>query len=409
MVGLITASNLMATTFASPPPSISRETRASRPLSPPAARYTIDGSDALEDHLEHSCQLVKQTLLTTLPPNSIEGLLLGGGYGRGEGGVPGPEADRPYNDLEFYLFVHGNRHLFDHRHGATLHRLGHDLAPAIGVEVEFKVLTFEALRRAPISMFFYDMLAGHKWLLGTDDLFDRCKHHRAAHLLPLSEATRLLMNRCSGLLLAREQLAPFGTESADFIRRNIAKAQLAFGDAILAAFGRYHWSCRERHARLQNFSVPLPWRAELIEHHRRGVEFKLHPFRSEEPQEQLAPHLTAAIAFGRDVWLWLESKRLRHSFISARHYATSRVPKWPASGSLRNALLNLKLFRRPMLHRLWRHPRERVLETLALLLWEPLALGDSTLRNLLRANLHLPVTDRAGAVRRYRELWPGVS
>jgi hypothetical protein len=319
------------------------------------------------------------------------------------------ETDQPYNDLEFYVFVHGNRHLFEHHHLDTLHRLAHDLAPAIGVEVEFKVLTLAALRRAPISMFFYDMLAGHKWLLGSDDSFHGCDHHRAAHLLPASEATRLLMNRCSGLLLAREQLAVPSSESADFIRRNIAKAQLAFGDAILAAFGRYHWSCRERHNRLEHLPVPVPWRAELIEHHRRGLEFKLHPFRSEEPQEQLACHLSAVIAFAREVWLWLEGKRLRHSFISARHYATSLLPKWSASHPLRNALLNLKLFRRPVLHGLSRHPRERILESLALLLWEPLALADSTLRALLHANLHAPGTDRPAAVRRYRELWPRVS
>jgi hypothetical protein len=395
----------MATTFASPPPSISRETRASRPRA--AARYTIDGSDALEDHLEHSCELVKQALLTALPARSFEGLLLGGGYGRGEGGVLRCETDLPYNDLEFYLFVRGNRHVFEHRHLKTLHRLSHDLAPAVGVEVEFKVLTFDALRRAPISMFFYDMLAGHKWLVGSDDSFHHCDHHRAAHLLPASEATRLLMNRCSGLLLAREQLAIPSSESADFIRRNIAKAQMAFGDAILTAFGRYHWSCRERHNRLQRFPVPLPWHTELLEHHRGGLEFKLHPFRSEEPQEQLAHDLSAAIGFAREVWLWLEGKRLRHSFISARHYATSRLSKWSGS-PLRNALLNLKLFRRPVLHHAWRHPRERILEGLSLLLWEPLALGDST-RARLHANLQARVTDRAAAVRRYRQLWPAVS
>jgi hypothetical protein len=399
----------MATTCVFPPQSILRDTRALPRR--PTARYTIDGSDALEDHLQHSCELLKQALLSTLPPNCLEGLLLGGGYGRGEGGVLRCASDHPYNDLEFYLFVRGNRHLFAHRRGRALHQLSHDLAPAVGIEVEFKVLTLDALRRAPISMFFYDMIAGHKWLFGNDDAFCRCDHHHAAHLLPVSEATRLLMNRCSGLLLAREQLtAPsFGRENADFIRRNISKAQLAFGDAILAAFGRYHWSARTRHTRLQEFSVPLPWRAELIEHHRCGVDFKLHPFRSEEPAERLAHELTLTISFAREVWLWLESKRLRHPFISARHYATNPLPKWPESRPGRNALLNLNLFRAPVLHRLLRHPRERVLESLALLLWEPLALADSTLRHRLYTNLRARMTDRAAAVRRYRELWPRVS
>ena len=406
----------MATTFASPPQRILPDaTAAPEPLwkeSRPNSRYTVDGSEDLEARLQRSSELIKETLLAALPPDSIEGLLLGGGYGRGEGGVlRDSEGDHPYNDLEFYLFVRGDRHLFDHRFGDILRRLSHDIASAAGIEIELKVLTFSALHRAPISMFFYDMIVGHKWLIGSVELLRCCEHHRAAHLLPVSEATRLLMNRCSGLLFAREQLAaqPFTAENADFIRRNIRKAQLAFGDAVLATFGRYHWSCRERHQRLRNFTVPLPWRADLLDHHRYGIEFKLHPFRSRESREQLEGDLNGVIALAGELWLWLESRRLRHSFISPRHYATSPRPKWPDTNSVRNALLNLKLFRGPLLRDAFRHPRERILESLALLLWEPLALSDSSLRNLLSSNLRAQVTDRSATVQRYRQLWSLVS
>jgi hypothetical protein len=355
---------------------------------------------------------VREAVLSAFSRENIEGLLLGGGYGRGEGGVlQSAEGERPYNDLEFYIFVRGNRHLFEHRYRDTLHQLSHELAQKAGIEIEVKVLTLEALRRAPISMFFYDMLAGHKWLIGGEELFYGCKRHRAAHLLPVCEATRLLMNRCSGLLFAHQHLAatPFQADDADFIRRNIFKTQLAMGDAILAAFGRYHWSCRERHERLQRFTVPIPWRNELIEHHRRGVGFKLHPFRSGESREQLTSDLNAITSFACDVWLWLESKRLHHSFVSPRHYATSRLRKWPDAATLRSALLNLKVLRRPVIHKAMRHPRERILESLALLLWEPAALSDSSLRELLQKNLRALLPDRASAVSRYRELWSQVS
>ncbi|PYL00604.1 MAG: hypothetical protein DME19_04505, partial [Verrucomicrobia bacterium] len=79
-----------------------------------------------------------------------------------------------------------------------------------------------------------------------------------AERIPLCEATRLLMNRCSGLLFARERLecAEFSPVDADFVERNLAKAQLAFGDAVLTAFGRYHWSCLERHKRLKSLKMP---------------------------------------------------------------------------------------------------------------------------------------------------------
>jgi hypothetical protein len=341
----------------------------------------------------------------------VEGLLLGGGYGRGEGGVlQSDTGEQPYNDLEFYIFVRGNPRLFEYRFGTELDGLRHQLTDLLSIEVEFKVMALPQLRRAPLSMFFYDMIAGHRWLVGSDELLSDCGHHRAAHLLPLCESTRLLMNRFSGLLFAREQLAgAFKRENADFVRRNINKAQLAFGDAVLAAFGRYHWSCRERHQRLDNLKVRLPWHSELVERHRAGVAFKLQPCRSDESPEQLSRDFEKTTAFARELWLWLESKRLHHAFISARHYALNPLNKWPDTPRLRNVLINFKALKRPVIHHAFRHPRERVLESLALLLWEPAAITESTLRQRLEGNLGVRITTFSSSIAAYRRVWSSVN
>src|SRR5688572_30396860 len=93
--GRITALK-MATSFVSPPPRISREVA---PIIEPrrGPRYTVDGSDALESQIHVSCELIRDAVLRRLPSGSIEGLLLGGGYGRGEGGVLAtPDGERPY-------------------------------------------------------------------------------------------------------------------------------------------------------------------------------------------------------------------------------------------------------------------------------------------------------------------------
>src|SRR3989442_3228826 len=116
-------------------------------------------------------------------------------------------------------------------------------------------------------MFYYDLVTRHHRLWGDEALLAGCDHHRDGGRIPLYEATRLLMNRCSGLLFAKERLQRdrFTHDDADFVSRNLAKAQLAFGDAVLTVNGQYHWSCRERHQRLMNLSVPddLPWLAEV--------------------------------------------------------------------------------------------------------------------------------------------------
>lgn len=338
-------------------------------------RFTLDGTAALESHLARTCEAVRAGVQALVPASALDGLALGGGYGRGEGGVwRTPEGDRPYNDLEFYVFVRGQALLAERKYRGPLHALGERLSPEAGLEVEFKVLTLAKLRRSPPSMFYYDLVLGHRWLVGDDALLGGCAQHREPGRIPLHEATRLLMNRCSGLLFALERLGrpSFGAEDADFVGRNLAKAQLAFGDAVLAAQGQYHWSCRERHERLLRLEAPdgLPL-DDLRRHHAAGVEFKLHPVRSVESRDTLRPRHAELGHLGRRLWLWLESRRLGSPFGSPRAYARAPADLCPETSAWRNRLVTLRAFgpAEALGPRGARYPRERLLRALCLLLW----------------------------------------
>ena len=248
-------------------------------------RFTIDGSEALEASLAAFCDEARSRILEIIPSKRIKALLLGGGYGRGEGGVLNTDTgDKPYNDLEFYIVLSTsdfiNSRLYEH----SVEELARKLTQAIGIDVEFKLLPLRKLERSPVTMFYYDLISGHRLVHGDDSALATCDHHRAAHRIPLHEATRLLFNRCSGLLFVQEKLLrpEFSLEDADFVGRNLAKAKLALGDVILAMRRQYHSSCRERHKRirkldaedaLQSFNTVVPLHAQ-------GVEFKLHPVRS---------------------------------------------------------------------------------------------------------------------------------
>jgi hypothetical protein len=365
-------------------------------------RLTIDGSAALERHLAQTCEKVLTGVKLLVPAAKLDGILLGGGYGRGEGGVlKTANGDKPYNDLEFYVFVRGNPILAERKFRHPLHELGESLSPDAGLEVEFKVLTLEKLRRSSPSMFYYDLVAGHRWTLGDESLLAGCEHHRDAAKIPLHEATRLLFNRCSGLLYSLERLRrkDFGEAEADFIGRNLAKTQLAFGDVLLAAHGQYHWSCRERHARLEKFSSEenLPV-AELTRHHAAGVEFKLHPTRSTESREGLAARHAELSELGKQLWLWLESKRLGTNFPSPRDYAFATANFCPETSALRNRLVNFRAFGGGGLLCAG-YPRERLFRALTLLLWEQNGLEK------VRAELRAAATDFAGLVSAYENLW----
>src|SRR5581483_5484719 len=222
------------------------------------SRFTLDGSDALEAHLAGLCDKVLAEVRSLVPAHKLEALVLGGGYGRGQGGVlKTSSGDLPYNDLEFYVFLRGNRLINERTHGAALRELGERLSPDAGLHVEFKVDSLARFRRSPVTMFSYDIVSGNRVLffgkhptsniqhptsndsarepldvgcsmldVGCSPVFKGCEHHLDPARIPLSEATRLLFNRCTGLLLAKEFLRAgrLPVDRADFIGRNLAKA-----------------------------------------------------------------------------------------------------------------------------------------------------------------------------------------
>ena len=373
-------------------------------------RFTLDGSEALERRLAMWCEEVRSGVQRIVPASQLEGLLLGGGYGRGEGGVlRTASGDAAYNDLEFYVLIRGPIFLSERKYRHALHELGEALTARAGLEVELKILSAAKLRHSPPSMFYYDLVLGHRQFAGGLDLLAGCEHLRHAAAIPLYEATRLLMNRCSGLLFALERLrrAEFSEADADFVGRNLAKAQLAFGDVVLAAHGKYHWSCLERHLRLDKMREPVPHLEDITRHHAEGVEFKLHPQRSVQSLEELRDRHAELAALGRDLWLWLEDQRLQRDFSSPRDYAASAVDKCPETSAWRNRLVRGRRFglRAALASGAGRYPRQSLFHSLALLLWEEEAPNDARLREILSRELRSESTNFGGWVGAYEALW----
>ena len=207
-------------------------------------RFTLDGGPALEARLDRACAAVLRGLQAAVPGPRLEAVLLGGGYGRGEGGVLRDGAgEAPYNDLEFYVCLRGNRWRNERRWGRALPELAHQLTPEAGIEVELKLFSLSQLRRAPVSMFYYDLVLGHRWVLGEERLLRGCEHLRHAERIPLAEATRLLMNRgvnavVVGYVETEATDATYGDAAAQAaIAANIGAGRLArageIADAVL--------------------------------------------------------------------------------------------------------------------------------------------------------------------------------
>jgi hypothetical protein len=365
----------------------------------------------LEARLESLCAAVREAVLRVVSPPKLEALVLGGGYGRGQGGVlRTPVGDDPYNDLEFYVFVRGNQLLNETRYRRKLLASAEALSQGAGLHVEFKVDSLELLRHRPVSIFSYDLVSAHRVIEGEATWFRGCERHLEAKQIVSSEATRLLLNRCSGLLLAQERLArELNEEDCDFIGRNVAKAKLAMGDAILALLGQYHWDCLERAERLR--ALELPEAGELLtrvrRYHAAGVTFKLRPVRQVGNARQLKEEHREVTELALEEWLWIENRRLRASFANLREYAFSPVHKCPESGAWRNLLLNVKAFGpKASLDRYAPlYPRERLLNTLPLLLTNDPGDIEPETGRCLRRQLRTRSRDWHGLVAAYKQVW----
>jgi|SRR4051812_2114066 hypothetical protein len=372
-------------------------------------RFTIDGSDQLEEFLERLCSKAASRVAAIMPPEKIAAILLGGGYGRGEGGVlKSDHADQPYNDLEFYILHTGNSLLIERRAREAVHSISEQLTKEAGIEVEFKLLSLSKLERSPVTMFYYDLISAHYSVFGDQSCLRSCDHHRAAHRIPLHEGTRLLMNRCSGLLYSEEKLLheKFTREDADFVGRNLAKAKLAFGDVLLVANGVYHWSCRERHKRLAGLEPEpsIPSFRQLVEWHREGVDFKLHPSRSAARRFALNEELTELKKAGLTLWLWLEERRLKKRYAAPAEYALDPIDKCPETNKWKNHLINLHRFG-PSGLGCATYPRERLLNTLPLLLWVPEITRKIDLLKFGQKQLFTSSRDFPSLVQAYQSIW----
>lgn len=370
-----------------------------------AHRFTIDGSDSLEEFLSDHCALIAQEVSNLVPSNMLQALILGGGYGRGEGGVlRTPEGDRPYNDLEFFLLVRGVPRVNEKRFGKRIHDLERKMSLKIGIDVEFKVSSLEHIAHGKSTMFAYDLVQGHRVLVGPESILKSCEHHADATQIPWYEVTRLMMNRCSGLLFAKSRLMQedFSQRDADFVLRNIRKAQLAMGDAILAMEGRYHWSCLQRHEQLLKVQRCFAAWEEIQMHHSEGVNFKLHPRQAVESREMLAGVHEKVVSLAWSVFALVEMKRLRQNFSHPSSYLNS-LDKCPETWFGKNVLIRLRAFGWNGMRNglLFRYPREALLHVLVLLLWQ----DDPIDFIYLSKQLVCEVRDWRQAITVYQNLW----
>jgi hypothetical protein len=180
--------------------------------------YADHGSEEFNQRMHDVSIRIGADVQKALGDNFVA-LLLGGGYGRGEGGVVRKNGvEQPYNDLDFTLVVkQKNRVPWD-----RLNSISEHYEEEIHIDVDFsRPLTLQDIAQWPHWLMWYDLLNGHIVIKGPADILTRHAPAALKRTLPPIEATRLVLNRgpvccgrsvcCGGLRKNRTPISSDGT------------------------------------------------------------------------------------------------------------------------------------------------------------------------------------------------------
>ena len=196
---------------------------------------------------------------------------LGGSYGRGDGGV---RLDREngilYNDLDFFVFAQES----SAEDEKLLKEISEKYEEKLKVDVDFsRIMTVCDIRKNEKRLMMQELKRGYCLVCG-EDLLEKYLPALPAEELPFSEVCRLLLNRGMGLLLAGEKISQ-NSPDTDFILRNLYKAVLGAGDAVLIAGGKYRWHIAARLNWIEETDLSADWKKL----YREAVAFKSSPNR----------------------------------------------------------------------------------------------------------------------------------
>lgn len=239
------------------------------------ANYTAIPSAELAELLDGVRSGVAAEVEALRLPKLAE-VVLGGGYGRGEGGVRHtPQGDRLYNDLDFFVFSEGASRCERRTIETALKPISERWEKKLGIAVDFSpVKNLDSLRKVGSTLMYQELRRGWKPVLG-EARFEKHFPELDAASLPISEAVRLLLNRGMGLVFAGEALRQNG--NPDFIMRNLHKSALGGGDALLLCSGKYRWSGAERVEAFRAYAAKNEIPGEFVERYAAAYAYKIEP------------------------------------------------------------------------------------------------------------------------------------
>lgn len=332
--------------------------------------YAREGSVGFNEFIGKTLKSLAKDVRNAMPADFVA-LVLGGGYGRGDGACVLREGKESlYNDFDLFLIVEKNMAVPPDVIAVTK-KYEHML----NIEVDIgKPLTVNDIKHLPLQLMYQDLLQAHVVLLGDEKILTENAPSYLLEPIPQVDALRLLLNRGSGLLQAIREAQALTLDPAhqmpdpDFIRRNREKCTLSFGDSLLIQAGNYVPPLHERLKRVKGIKPTIGFQnlGELKGLYEEAVTFKLRPD-SLPFQQNTLEDLRLIAGYWVSVLLYVESKRTGKSWASASAYADDSFIRENEQHTHKKIPRNLvKNFKRGKVS--LRYPREQLYRQLAGLL-----------------------------------------
>ncbi|OGI01804.1 MAG: hypothetical protein A2X42_04225 [Candidatus Margulisbacteria bacterium GWF2_38_17] len=278
-------------------------------------RYTVNGSQKLENRIKSHMDLIKNNILQEFDENTIQAIIMIGGYGRGEGTVRIDNGEENvFNDYDFFIISKALGPITTTRMKKKLVHLSGKLTKLVGIEVDLSLLTMKAFSRLPFTLMNYDMRQKSRIIHGNQSILDHLPPYNDAQM-PAIEGTRLLLNRGALLIYCKQQLADHATlelSEREIIIKYINKAILAMGDSFLIINKKYHYSYKVKEETISHIDNPgFPLFEELKKAYLAAIEFKFTVNFDIHKTTDVLDWLKKTINIYESYVLWYESKRLQ--------------------------------------------------------------------------------------------------
>ena len=263
--------------------------------------YTVRDDKKIDEVIAKDLEFIAEHIREALPVHAI---VLGGGFGRGEGGVLITEtAIRPVNDYDIFVVVSDLDRV-------DFKPLSRNLAKQVKIRsIDLLPIRYSDLQQLSATQVHYDLKYGGTLLWG-ENILDQIPRYRNSDVDHRSGKTLLLNRLVCALEGFSENFVHSGMNGEErfFLVNQTGKVVSACVEALLMLKGKYHHSYSERR---NIFDAEFPDWHRLRRLNSQATEFKLRP--SESPDLDTIAYWDETISEYIKVLAMYFAPRLFHS------------------------------------------------------------------------------------------------